>query len=354
MSLLSSPTIQSMTSTVSLLPSTNSTLLNPSGSTGVNLISPSQSPVSLLPSSLLTSSPSLISSVRSPPRAVTPMTGATIPSSTILPVGFPMVKYYPDIERSSSPSRIYTPEEHGGVLIGGNPLSESQAKFCSCVLKVESKGYAYNPYAVCAKTIGTTMGRSPCTPYYDFENMPVELLESYITLHKIPLPMDKSRESLIDTINQWKSIEGKTAIRSPRRRGETTMLPPSTTTKGVVRLPLTPMTLTSVPVSPIIPVASPPRLSYTQGSTSPLSLTGSPPMRTVSLVGAGSLSPISSPVIMSKILPLSPVVSPVSSSGTMSKVLPVGSPLMGSTVPLLPTGPAPVNLLGTTVSGRLI
>ena len=48
-------------------------------------------------------------------------------------------------------------------------LSERERKYCSCLLKVGSKGTSYNKYAVCAKSTGTTSRR--CRQNYDLEKL---------------------------------------------------------------------------------------------------------------------------------------------------------------------------------------
>lgn len=35
-------------------------------------------------------------------------------------------------------------------------------------MKRRSGGRVYNPYAICAKSTGTSLGRSSCLPYYNF------------------------------------------------------------------------------------------------------------------------------------------------------------------------------------------
>ena len=48
-------------------------------------------------------------------------------------------------------------------------LSEREQKYCSCLLKVGSKGTAYNKYKVCAHSTGTTSKR--CRQNYDLEKL---------------------------------------------------------------------------------------------------------------------------------------------------------------------------------------
>ena len=43
-------------------------------------------------------------------------------------------------------------------------LNPQQEKFCRCLKHVESKGGVYNPFSVCAKSVGTTLGRGKHCP----------------------------------------------------------------------------------------------------------------------------------------------------------------------------------------------
>jgi hypothetical protein len=47
-------------------------------------------------------------------------------------------------------------------------LTAKQKKFCACIAKVRRSKTAYNPYAICAKSTGTSMGRRGCLSYYNF------------------------------------------------------------------------------------------------------------------------------------------------------------------------------------------
>jgi len=82
----------------------------------------------------------------------------------------------------------------------GTTLTEQQKKYCSCQLKVQAGGKAYNPYAVCAKSVGTTV-RS-CTGEYDFNRMPDNLIQAYLDLHKVNYTGPFNRQSAIAAINQ--------------------------------------------------------------------------------------------------------------------------------------------------------
>lgn len=94
--------------------------------------------------------------------------------------------------------------EHGFVLPG---LSERDTKYCRCVAHVAAKDGKYNPYAVCARSTGGSV-RS-CSPYYDFESMPLPELLGYARQKGITIPDRSSRESAVRAILDWKAREGK-------------------------------------------------------------------------------------------------------------------------------------------------
>lgn len=58
----------------------------------------------------------------------------------------------------------YDGYNNGHKSNGSQKLTPQQEKYCSCLKKVEAKGTAYNPYAVCAKSTGTTLGRGHHCP----------------------------------------------------------------------------------------------------------------------------------------------------------------------------------------------
>lgn len=97
-------------------------------------------------------------------------------------------------------------------------LTEEQGKYCRCVLHVAAKNdedcnrskdwgsskkpsKCYNPYAVCAKTVGTT---TKCGDNYIWENIPVEEVEAFAYLKGIKLTGEETPEELINKIGQWK------------------------------------------------------------------------------------------------------------------------------------------------------
>lgn len=78
-------------------------------------------------------------------------------------------------------------------------LGERQQKYCSCALKVKN---ARNPYAVCAKSTGTSYRN--CGDYYDYERMEDKHLITYGERKGITIPSPYDRRKMIDAIYQWK------------------------------------------------------------------------------------------------------------------------------------------------------
>lgn len=109
-------------------------------------------------------------------------------------------------------------------------LSEKEEKFCSCVLKVAAKQKGacnterawfetrdnktcYNPYAICAKSVGTTSRK--CGENYNFESLSDDELISYAQLHqkdkdnKLVIPKPYDRDQMLTNIYTWKQSKGK-------------------------------------------------------------------------------------------------------------------------------------------------
>jgi hypothetical protein len=97
-------------------------------------------------------------------------------------------------------------------------LSEGQRKYCRCTLKIAEKqtaeclrdrskwgtGSCYNPYAVCAKSTRTSMGRESCMNHFDMDKIPVEFLRAYAIMNKIPLG-NESHQAIKENITAWKA-----------------------------------------------------------------------------------------------------------------------------------------------------
>ncbi len=76
-------------------------------------------------------------------------------------------------------------------FVPGAPLSDKEKKWCRCVAHVSANPSSYNPYAVCAKSVGTTA--SSCSPWYDYSSMPRQEVEALAKLK------GKTVEELIET-----------------------------------------------------------------------------------------------------------------------------------------------------------
>lgn len=93
-------------------------------------------------------------------------------------------------------------------------MNNNKEKYCSCVLKVAKKNTqqcnrthnwknkCYNPYAICAKSVKTSTGRSPC--YYDFNNIPIDEVIAYINLNydKINKTLSKPIDEILKKNNK--------------------------------------------------------------------------------------------------------------------------------------------------------
>lgn len=113
------------------------------------------------------------------------------------------------------------PSEDSSTWTSG--LDERKSKYCHCVLKVAAKqspeclqgvtkrkgitSGCYNPYPVCAKSTGTSTGRSGCSDYYNFMYIPDQYLRAYLDLHSAPYPKNASRDQLIDAIKNFKKVK---------------------------------------------------------------------------------------------------------------------------------------------------
>lgn len=107
---------------------------------------------------------------------------------------------------------------------------EREGKYCDCITEVTAKHSPEcarnklwkkgrskecpNPYAVCAKSTGTSSRR--CGDLYDYEVMPDEYLISYANrsydpknLYNIVIPVPYNRRQMIDNIYRWKTQIGK-------------------------------------------------------------------------------------------------------------------------------------------------
>jgi len=76
----------------------------------------------------------------------------------------------------------------------GTRLNERQQAFCRCEAHVSKSAAVYNPYAVCAKSTGTT---TPCWIHYNFDRIPDDELRGLARLHKVRIPSPYSRSKTI-------------------------------------------------------------------------------------------------------------------------------------------------------------
>lgn len=98
-------------------------------------------------------------------------------------------------------------------------LTPHEQKYCSCVLDVAAKqpgacnlekawfehrdeAMCYNPYAVCAKSVGTSTRH--CGEEYNYENLSDNKLIAFINLNGMPTPSSYDRENLLNLIYEWK------------------------------------------------------------------------------------------------------------------------------------------------------
>ena len=122
------------------------------------------------------------------------------------------------IRRSPSPGRRSpSPGRNSYFFKDNNNLTEKEEKYCRCVLKVGEKqpescnlgekgrGRCYNPYAVCAKSVGTTSRR--CGENYNFEELSDEQIKTYARLSKIAIPRPYDRQEMLNIIYKWKRNE---------------------------------------------------------------------------------------------------------------------------------------------------
>ena len=121
---------------------------------------------------------------------------------------------YPDIERPPSPAEVLPVPYTDDYIIRQAPLDESQKKYCRCVLKVAAKQpgscnrekawyqkrsgrTCVNPYAICAKSVGTT---SQCEMYYNWDAIADSELIAFADLKQLNVPDPYDRDELLQTI----------------------------------------------------------------------------------------------------------------------------------------------------------
>lgn len=123
------------------------------------------------------------------------------------------------------------PASKSDFFLPGTTLTDQQQKWCRCVLKVADKQkgacnieqawfqqrdgqQCYNPYAICSKTVGTSV--RTCGSNYNFEALSDDHLLAYAQLHQksksgnnIAIPSPYNRSQMLKNIRDWKQREGK-------------------------------------------------------------------------------------------------------------------------------------------------
>jgi hypothetical protein len=172
----------------------------------------------------------------SPPAALSTLSQTFLPSTTSpnvsspSPPGSPRPSFASTFIPTSSlmltPMLLPSPgvSTRANLFLPGNTLSEQEQKYCHCVLEVAAKQpgacsaerawfeqrdgrTCSNPYAVCAKTTGTSYRH--CGANYNYEALPDREIEAYANLSHIPVPEPYNRAQMITNIYQWKESKGK-------------------------------------------------------------------------------------------------------------------------------------------------
>ncbi len=97
--------------------------------------------------------------------------------------------------------------ERYDFILPNAPLTEEERKYCRCLLRVEERGGAVNPYAVCSNRVGSQV--QMCSRYYDWPAMSLDVLLAYGQLHKINMSGVTSRDRALQVIGRWKQSRGE-------------------------------------------------------------------------------------------------------------------------------------------------
>jgi len=118
------------------------------------------------------------------------------------------------------PPNNYLPNHSKNSIIKQNSdLNDKDKKYCSCVIDVAEKNtnrcnlgkdwgnmsggkMCYSPYAVCAKSVGTT--NKKCGLNYDYDAMTKEQLVSFLNLNHINADTSLSKDELLKMIQNKK------------------------------------------------------------------------------------------------------------------------------------------------------
>jgi hypothetical protein len=98
-------------------------------------------------------------------------------------------------------------EERYDFILPSAPLTEEERKYCRCLLRVEERGGARSPYAVCTARVGSQV--RACSEYYDWPAMGFDVLLAYMKLHNINTSGVSDRASALQSIGRWKFSKGE-------------------------------------------------------------------------------------------------------------------------------------------------
>jgi hypothetical protein len=124
-------------------------------------------------------------------------------------------QFYLDPPEDSS----VTKHSKNNIIKQNSKLNDRSEKYCSCVVKVAEKNSeicnleenwgktisgktCYSPYAVCAKSVGTT--NKSCGINYNYETMTKEQLISFLNLKKIKVDRKLDKNQLLEIIQNKK------------------------------------------------------------------------------------------------------------------------------------------------------
>ena len=117
------------------------------------------------------------------------------------------------------PNHYNINKKHTNIIKQNSDLNDRNQKYCSCVIKVAEKNtevcnleenwgktisgkMCYSPYAVCAKSVGTTSRQ--CDMNYDYKTMTKEQLISFLNLKKIKVNRSLTKDQLLEIIKNKK------------------------------------------------------------------------------------------------------------------------------------------------------
>jgi hypothetical protein len=98
-------------------------------------------------------------------------------------------------------------EERYDFILPNAPLTEEERKYCRCLLRVEERGGARSPYAVCTARVGSQV--RACSEYYDWPAMGFDILLAYMKLHNIGTAGVRDRAGALQAIGRWKFSKGE-------------------------------------------------------------------------------------------------------------------------------------------------